>query len=220
MSLKLITVSYGIRTHKISVAARYAGVDLAIEEFFPRGQPEDVVAEFKKKNPNGLIPVLETPEGFLYESNAILRYIARHNENAKLYGSTDFERALVDQYVDWVALYLEPAAGPVLRTYLGYVPYEKASFEKSLEELKKALRVLDDRVKQSKYLAGETLTIADIAVVTGLSFFFRYVLDEKTRKPFHNLTKYYETVANEENFKQVLGKPVLAKTALTPAGSQ
>jgi len=220
MSLKLYTVSYGLRTHKILIAALYAGVEITVEEFYPRGQPENVVAEFKKKNPNGLVPVLETPEGFLYESNAILRYIARQNENAKLYGSTDFERALVDQYLDWTALYLEPIVGPVIRPFMGYAETDKETLNQGIENLKKALRVIDDRVKQSKFLAGETLSIADIAIVSGLTFILRYVLDEKTRKAFHNLTKYFETVANEENFKKILGRPVLAKTALTPFGAK
>ena len=103
---------------------------------------------------------------------------------------------------------------------LGYKPYEKESFENDLEALKKCLRILDDRLKQNKFLVGDSLSIADIAVVSGLSFLFRFVFDEKFRKPFPNLAKYYESVANEENFKKVLGRPVLAKVALPIPGAK
>jgi len=42
--------------------------------------------EHRKRHPLGKVPVLETPEGYIYESNAILRYVARLNSDAKLYG--------------------------------------------------------------------------------------------------------------------------------------
>ena len=217
--MKVYGLSYNLRVQKILVAAQYAGVDVTVEEFFPRFASEEVVKEFKQKNPNGTVPVLETPEGYLYESNAILRYIARHNDDSKLYGSNTYERALVDQYLDWISFNLEPALIPVVFTYAGYVPYDKNTFNTKLESAKKLLRVVDDRVKQSKYLAGDNITIADIQLATSLSFVYRFIFDEKSRKPFHNLTKWYESVSNEENFKKVLGRPILCKTPLQP-GSQ
>jgi elongation factor 1-gamma len=50
--------------------------------------------EFKKRNPHNKIPVLETTEGHIYETNAILRHLARSGKD--LYGSTPFETSLVD----------------------------------------------------------------------------------------------------------------------------
>jgi len=215
--MKLYGVSWASKSQKILIAAEYAGVEVTVEEFFPRGIPEEALKEFKQKNPNGTVPVLETPEGFLFESNAILRYIARHNDNSKLYGSNTYERALVDQYLDWISLTLEPALGPVIYSYAGHRAYDKTAVTTSLETAKKLLRVVDDRVKQSKYLAGEQITIADIQLATTLAFVYRFIFDEKTRKPFHNLTKWYESVSNEENFKKVVGRPILCKTAYQPS---
>ena len=212
MPLKL----YGsniFRGVKLVVAAQYAGVELEIVEYNPHKATEQEKAEYLKKNPNGLVPVLETPEGFIYESNAILRYLARHN-NVKLYGNTTYEHALVDQYLDWIALTLEPAMYKYIVPFLGHAKVEKAAHDEALETLKKALRILDDRLKQSKYLAGETLTIADIQAVAVVGMLFRYCFDEKARKPFHNLVKYFEQVSNEENFKKAVGRPHLCKTSL------
>ena len=214
--MKLTGLNFTKRSTKILIAAEYAGVKIDTFDFNPRDAAPEALEEYKKKNPNALVPVLETPEGILYESNAILRYVARINDDSKLYGSNDFEKALVDQYLDFVALNIEPSLNPVLRPICGRIPYEKVAYEQGLEALKKALRILDDRVKSSKYLAGDNLTIADILVVADLSLAFRYVFDEKFRKPFHNLTKYFETVANEPNFIKIIGRPVLAKVALPP----
>ena len=44
--------------------------------------------EFLAKNPLGKVPVLETNDGFLYETNAILRHLARSSN--KLYGSSPY----------------------------------------------------------------------------------------------------------------------------------
>ena len=51
--------------------------------------------EFLLKNPAGKIPVLETEKGFIFESNAILRHIAR-TYKPELYGANNDEMALVD----------------------------------------------------------------------------------------------------------------------------
>jgi len=205
-----------MRNTKILIAAEYAGVQITPIDYNPYTATPEAKESYLKLNPNGKIPVFETPEGPLFESNAILRYVARINDDSKLYGKDDFERALVDQYLDWISLTLEPAAFPVLTPIVGFTPYNKETFEQSLDALKKALRILDDRLKQSKYLVGDSITIADIQVVADLHLFFRFIFDEKFRKPFHNLTKYFESVANEPNFVKVVGKPVVAKTAFQP----
>jgi len=214
--MKLHGFDNSMRNTKILIAAEYAGVQITNVWFNPYSASPEDIEKYKKLNPNGKVPILETPEGPLYESNAILRYVARINDDSKLYGRDDFERALVDQYLDWISLTLQPASFPVLRPIVGHAAYDKESYEQGLDALKKALRILDDRLKQSKYLVGDNLTIADIHVVADLNVFFRFIFDEKFRKPFHNLTKYYESVANEPNVVKILGKPVLAKTALQP----
>lgn len=206
----------GGRSTKILIAAQYAGVEVKVAPYMPYTATAEQKAEHLKRNPNGLIPVLETPEGNLYESNAILRYIGRYNDNAKLYGSTTYEKAIVDQFLDWNALTLEGAAYGFSAPFFGRVKYDKTNNDQAYETLKKALRILDDRLKQSKYLAGEHITIADLQVVATLNLLYRYIFDEKARKPFQNLTKYIEGLLNEENVKKVLGRPSLCKTALKP----
>jgi glutathione S-transferase len=46
-----------------------------------------------KKNPNGKIPILETSEGVIYESNAIMRHVARVSGHKSILGSDAFEQA-------------------------------------------------------------------------------------------------------------------------------
>lgn len=83
MSIKLLApIGHG-RTNKILVAADLANVKV---ELVDTKLDDNNYQIFQQKFPFGKVPALETPDGPLFESNAILRFIARHNEAAKLYG--------------------------------------------------------------------------------------------------------------------------------------
>ena len=70
MALTLVTYPGNFRAFKALIAAEYAGVEIAVK---------DVDAKAAAKlSPTGKVPVLETPQGTIFESNAIARYVARH----------------------------------------------------------------------------------------------------------------------------------------------
>jgi len=214
--MKLYGISGSSRTKKIIIAAAYAQVDLTVEEFFPRGQPEDVLKEFRKKNPNVKVPTLETPEGCIYESNAILRYIARQSKGAKLYGASKFEEAQVDQYLDWVSTLFEPSVFPYAGVFFGYVQYNAEAHAQNKEKAFKTLGLLETLLAGKNHLVGSHITIADINLVCLLGLFYRYIFDESVRKQFPNITKYVEKISNEEPFTRIQGRFVACKTPLEP----
>mmetsp|Transcript_13288 Transcript_13288/g.18678 ORF Transcript_13288/g.18678 Transcript_13288/m.18678 type:complete len:89 (+) Transcript_13288:36-302(+) len=88
MSFKLYSPFGYTRSNFVKIAA-----DIASVKF------EDIIVswdemkspEFLKKNPLGKAPVIETNDGFLYETNAILRFIARLNPSKNLQGQGIFE---------------------------------------------------------------------------------------------------------------------------------
>src|SRR5262245_38784530 len=65
--------------------------------------------EYLAKNPNGLIPVIED-EGFvLYESNAIVRYLAAKHATGSLWPAELAKRADVDRWMEWQSTGYTPA---------------------------------------------------------------------------------------------------------------
>jgi len=207
--MKIWGQDFNPRVKKVQVTALYTGHELPITEV-----DESKRKEYLKKVPTGFVPALETPEGFLNQTNAILRYLARNTKSTKLYGNNQFEEALVNQWLDWCLTELEPAALGYSAPYLGFAPYEKEIQAKSGEDLRKFLNVLDGGLKGKTYLVGESISIADISIASALNFALQFLLDEKYRKNIPNVTKWYETITNQENWKKVYGKSVLCITPL------
>ena len=124
---------------------------------------------FLDLNPNGTVPVWQEDGFSLYESQAILRYLARR-ENA-LYGETLKETAMVDQWLDWFALVFWP---PVRLLFLDVWRDEKLTLDApaaqaALGKATAQTHSVAQHLKSSRYMAGDAFTIADIAVVIGLN---------------------------------------------------
>jgi glutathione S-transferase len=121
-------------------------------------------AEFLKKNPNGKIPLLELEDGrCLSESNAILNYLSAGSE---LLPSDIFKLAKVQQWQFFEQYSHEPyiAVARFIAKYLGLPDERKAEYEAKQSGGHKALAVMEDQLSNSTYLAGDSLTTADISL--------------------------------------------------------
>ena len=103
MSYTLHTYPGNFRAFKILIAAQYNGVAVDVPDF----SATEKTAEFLAMNPLGKVPVLETSQGCIFESNAIARYLARMRVDTQLYGATFFESAQIDSWIDFCAHELE-----------------------------------------------------------------------------------------------------------------
>ncbi|GKC79225.1 glutathione S-transferase, partial [Tanacetum coccineum] len=68
-------------------------------------------------NPMGKVPVLETPEGSVFESNAIARYVAR---GSSLFGSSAIEYGQIEQWIDFSSFELDGNLRGWVLPRLGY----------------------------------------------------------------------------------------------------
>ena len=96
--LKLHTYPGNKNANKALIAAEFAGIPVEVPrlEMGKSNKPP----EFLKLNPFGKVPTLETPEGGVFESNAIARFVARQSPAAaaQLLGKTPIEQAQVDAW--------------------------------------------------------------------------------------------------------------------------
>lgn len=119
---------------------------------------------FLKKNPNAKIPVLELDDGrCLSESNAILNYLA---SGSALLPNDPYGQAKVQQWQFFEQYSHEPyiAVARFIAKYLGLPAERKAEYESKQTGGHKALQVMETQLVQTAFLAGESLTTADISL--------------------------------------------------------
>ena len=130
--------------------------------------------EYLAVNPNGKIPLLVVPgRGPIAESHAIISYLA---EGSALIPSDAYERALMWQWMCFEQYQLEPGIGTV-RFWLTSLKKSPADFgERYKERFQRgadALAVLDQQLAGRRWLVGDRVTLADIAL-----FAYTHVAEE------------------------------------------
>ena len=209
--MKLFTYPALFRSQKVLIAAQYAGVDI---EVVTEGVNEK---SLKGKSAAGKCPVLETPTGTIFESNAIARYIARIRPEAPLYGEKLFDSAMVDSWLDFCVNEIEVPATALIYPILGWMDADDSLTKKAQGDLKKGVMLLEQHLKSKTFMVGRGITLADIALVTALLLPMKLVYDEKQRKAFPCVTRWFTTCVSQPEFAAVLGQVSLCKQALKAA---
>nr|WEU54062.1 glutathione s-transferase delta-1 [Protohermes costalis] len=149
------------------LAARALGIDVEIIEvnLFKKEQLQE---KFVSINPQHTVPTLDDGGFILWESRAISAYLVKvYGKNDTLYSNDVKKRAVIDQrlYFDCGTLYprIRAICYPILFLNEKTIPDERKT------SLNEALSFLDKFLEQSKWVAGENLTIADISCVASVS---------------------------------------------------
>jgi glutathione S-transferase len=164
---------------------------------------------FLARNPNALVPVIEEPDGFvLWESNAILRYLARTRAPGHPVYPADAKAAAdCDRWMDWQQTALNP---PLVTVYftLFRIPEPQrdwAAFEKAKAQVEALFGMLDDRLSRSAFLCGDALTLADIAL--GI-YAYRWLLLPIERRAMPHLQRWHDALAARPGFQKYVALPL------------
>jgi glutathione S-transferase len=123
---------------------------------------ETLTDEFAAMNPARSTPVLETDEGFLVESNAILVYLA---SGTPLVPTDPFELSQVVRWLLYEQTDVVPAIGGLrFRLLVGRWTPETPEAQRRTAWAGEVLRLLDEHLAANEFLAAGRYTIADIAV--------------------------------------------------------
>ena len=100
--LKVLGKASSINVRKVLWACDEIGLQYEREDW-GSGFRDTQSADFNSLNPNSLVPVLIDGDFVLWESNAIVRYLAARQGAADLLPSEPRGRAMVEQWMDWQA---------------------------------------------------------------------------------------------------------------------
>ena len=118
--------------------------------------------EYRTLNPNATVPTLMDESFSLWESNAVLRYLAAKHYSS-FYPTSLQQRAHVDKWLDWQLGTLSPTFRPL---YVDIVRNGQGVSEVKLraQAARNLFAQLDHVLSVQTYIAGYTLTLADIAI--------------------------------------------------------
>ncbi len=171
-------------------------------------EPVDTPA-YAALNPNKIVPTLIDGDLVLWESNAIMRYLAAKHGPEEFYPADLIARAKVDMWMDWQ---LTTLITGVRLLFQGLHMKDTAyTAPEQLEQAGKlatsSMEILDANLTNTGgYVAGETFTIADCALAM---FVHRWYALPIERQEFIALEAYYERLKNREPFqKWIIGQGV------------
>ena len=158
---------------------------------------EQFRTEFKKLSPFSKTPVIIDHENkiSLFESGAILIYLGEKSE--KFYSKND--RTVINQWLMGQMGYVGPMLGQH-HQFHHYNPGKSEFGENRYFKISERIyRELDDRLSNSKFLAGKDYTIADIATFPWIA---RHEWHDIGLSKFKNLSRWYKDIASREAVKR------------------
>lgn len=189
--IRLLGRFTSINVRKVMWVAGEVGVSFDREDW---GNPirDPNVPEFLALNPNALVPVIIEDDFVLWESNAIMRYLAETRAPGRLLPTDARSLARVEQWLSWQVTELGPTWGYALMSLARKVPGwdDKAKVEDSIARWTAKMAILEGQLeKTSAHVAGDKFTLADIAMGVAVHRWFRVPFD---RPEMPNVKRYYD----------------------------
>jgi glutathione S-transferase len=160
-------------------------------------------AAFRQLNPNGTVPVLRDGDSEpLWETGAILRYLASRYGAPGFWPQAAEARAQVDKWAEWAKINIAMEfTGPIFWRVVRTAPKHRdpAAIAAALEAFNARLTIAETQLTRTAFLAGNTFTLADIQFGHVL---YRYYDIDIDRADHPALKRYYERLTARAAFRQ------------------
>ncbi|SHE54529.1 Glutathione S-transferase [Kaistia soli DSM 19436] len=162
---------------------------------------------YRAMNPNGLVPTLKDGEFVLWESNAIVRYLAARYAPGDLAATDPGERALADRWMDWTSSTIAPAIAPIIWGLLRTKPENRdpAAIEAARKRASEALAIADEALGRMPYLSGDRFGMGDIPLGCFAYAWFGLPIE---RPDLPALTAWYDRLAERPAYRKVVMVPL------------
>jgi glutathione S-transferase len=157
--------------------------------------------EFRLMNPHGKVPVIKDGDHVVWESHAILRYLAARYGGDAFWSDEPRIRSGVDQWVDWSQAVLQRDF--LTGVFWGFYRTPEAlrdqiAIERNVERCAEHFRLLDTMLADKQFLFGDALSLADITIGTHL---YRYFELEIERPEIANIVSYYRRLKERSGYR-------------------
>jgi len=157
--------------------------------------------EFAAINPHRRVPVLEDSDLAVWESNSILRYLAARYGAPAFWDDDPAARSQADRWMDWELATLQNAfiGGVFWAFYRTPEPQRNwAAIRRSVANSGRLFGIVDAALADRRFLAGESLSLADICVGTML---YRYYELDIERPSLPNVERWYRSLQERQAYR-------------------
>ncbi|WP_413742578.1 glutathione S-transferase family protein [Sodalis sp. RH15] len=192
--LKILGRSSSINVRKVLWACAELGIEYQREDW-GNGFKSTHSPEFLALNPNAMVPVIQDEDFVLWESNTIIRYLARAYRGESLYPAAPKIRAGIDRWIDWQAADLNPAWSYVFSALVRHNPEhpDPERIKAAAASWADKMSILEGQLKATgAFVAGPAFTLADIPI--GLSV-HRWFSTPLQRPDLPAVSAYYERLS-------------------------
>ena len=183
------------------------GLDYQREDFGGAFGGTDA-AEYRAMNPNGLVPTLVEGDYVLWESNAILRYLASAHAGDHPIWPPDLQaRGSIDRWMDWQQTVLGPPMGVVFWGLIRTAPElrDQAAIAAAGAKLERVYGILESILQGQPYVAGPEFTLADIAIGPQVHRWFNFGME---RPEMPALRAWYERMLSRPAYARHVAMPL------------
>jgi len=200
-ALRVLGRQSSINVRKVLWTCEEIGIDY-VQEDWGTGFASTSTPEFLALNPNGLVPVIDSDDGILWESNTICRYLASRYGRDDLLPPSPWKRALVERWMDWQATELNSAwrgaFHGLVRKDLAYS--DPSVIADSARNWNRKMEILENTVATTApFVAGDEFTLADILIGLSVNRWFHTPI-ERPRLPA--VTAYFERLKERPSFRR------------------
>jgi glutathione S-transferase len=157
---------------------------------------------FRAMNPHGTVPVIQDGAAVVWESHAILRYLAAAHGEEGFWPADPAARAPVDGWMDWAQTALQPAflSGVFWGWYrTPQAQRDEAAVATALEQTVRCLTLVDAQLADRPFVIGETLSLADITIGAHLYRYFELEID---RPALPRLQAWYDRLQARPAYRE------------------
>jgi len=193
-------------SHKVRAVAGHLGLELD-EQVVNLLEGDQKDPEFLALNPNGMVPTLVDGDYVLWESNAIMQYLAATAPNNSLWPDDVAGRACITRWQCWQLAHWGPACGAligerVIKPLTGGGEPDQAVIDKAEAEIHRFAKVLDAHLEGRDFLHGSEPTLGDLSVAAPL------IYAEQAQLPlsdYVNIRRWYGKVEALEGWQRSEG---------------
>jgi glutathione S-transferase len=189
---------------RVMLAAIHMGAQLELTEVNLMNQEDR--RRLTLLNPNNKVPVLQDGDFTLWESCAIMQYLADRTHGQTLYPDNILVRADINRWMLWGCQHLSPALGIITyeniwKGLIGNGGPDPVEIDRASRQVAQFAAVLEQHLAGRDWLVGEQLSLADFAVVSSLMY------TEQAKLPvtqYPKLMAWYERIQQLDAWKQTV----------------